>query len=133
MKTQTTARVLLIKIQTMENIDSLYQSVTTSITAIEKKIILLISVPVMLVILHMIYPMLLGIFVADKQISDQEMRNYLFHISLVIQLIGVFSTLFIFRQLVKSKKYRTIGTVILFLHPTITIGFAIINYFAKIY
>ena len=117
----------------MENIDSLYQSVTTSITAIEKKIILLISVPVMLVILHMIYPMLLGIFVADKQISDQEMRNYLFHISLVIQLIGVFSTLFIFRQLVKSKKYRTIGTVILFLHPTITIGFAIINYFAKIY
>ena len=117
----------------MENIDSLYQSVTTSIIAIEKKIILLISVPVMLVILHMIYPMLLSIFATDKQISDQEMRNYIFHISLVIQLIGVFSTLFIFRQLVKSKKYRTIGTVILFFHPIITVGFAIINYFAKIY
>ena len=117
----------------MENIDSLYQSVTTSITTIEKKIILLISIPVMLVILHMIYPMLLGIFVADKQISDQEMRNYIFHISLAIQLMGVFPTLFIFRQLVRSKKYRIIGTVIIFFHPTITVGVAIINYFAKIY
>jgi ACR3 family arsenite efflux pump ArsB len=98
----------------MENLDSLFQNVTTSITTIEKKIIWLISVPAMLAILHILYPMLLGIYVEGKQVSDQEYRNYIFHISLAIQWIGIFSTFFIFRQLVKSKKYRTIGTIILF-------------------
>jgi ACR3 family arsenite efflux pump ArsB len=87
----------------MENLDSLFQNVTTSI-----------SVPAMLAILHILYPMLLGIYVEGKQVSDQEYRNYIFHISLAIQWIGIFSTFFIFRQLVKSKKYRTIGTIILF-------------------
>ncbi len=117
----------------MENLDSLFQNVTTSITIVEKRIIWLISVPTMLAILHILYPMILGVYMNDKQVSDQEYRNYIFYISLVIQWVGVLSTFFIFRQLVKSKNYRIIGTIILFFHPIITLGVAIVNYFAKIY